>query len=207
MLSRLSLLSVSSCDPNSDNLWRSFGSAALRVRVLQPEAEPFSLLLSYTLALMVTRLKGVGRFQNDDNALTYMYVPPVICHPNMSKVYRARTGVLHFHTNCTQSWLSVLEHCRLFRLAVQSCEFWLVAKVYLFAANLLNVARAAVFNTIQLFTVKRAVSRRIDPGGGDSTPLNIYLSTHRDIPDFLNLHPESSFFSLHSQDPICVLWC
>jgi hypothetical protein len=43
--------------------------------------------------------------------------------------------------------------------------------VYLLAASLLTVATAAVFITIQLLTVKRAGSRRIDPEVGKSTLL------------------------------------
>jgi hypothetical protein len=89
MLSRMALPSVSSYDPSNDNLWRSFGPVALRVRVLQAATESFPLLLSHTLALMMIRLKGVCIFQKDDT-LTYTYVTPIICRLDMSKVYQGR---------------------------------------------------------------------------------------------------------------------
>ena len=85
--------------------------------------------------------------------------------------------------------------------------------VYLLVASLLAVATAAVFIAIQLLTVKRDGSRRIDPEVGESTlfeaPLNIYRSTHREMPDYLNIHTESSFFAAHYRDPIwgfVVFW-
>ena len=114
----MALLSVSSYDPNNDNLWRSFGPVALRVRVLQAATECFPLLLSHTLALMIIRLKGVCIFQKDDNTLTYTYVTPIICRLDTSKIYQGRTDVLHFYSDCTQSCWSVLEHCNMGQLAV-----------------------------------------------------------------------------------------
>jgi len=41
------------------------------------------------------------------------------------------------------------------------------------------------------------------------TPLNIYRSTHREMPDYLNIHTESSFFSAHYRHPVwgfVVFW-
>jgi len=114
----MALLPVTSCDPNNDNLWRSFGPVALRVRVLQTAVDRFPLLLSHTLALMMIKLKEVCIFQKDDNTLTYTYVTPIICRLNMSEVHHGRTGVLHFYSDCTQSWWSVLEHCNMGQIAV-----------------------------------------------------------------------------------------
>ena len=65
-----------------------------------------------------------------------------------------------------------------------------------------------MFITIQLLTVKRTGSRRIDPEVGDSTLLRnaIYRSTYREMPDYLNIHTGRSFLRT-TGIPFGFLWC